>query len=199
MKWMKHTAIIGLPRAGKTVLATKIMNTCDHKTVFVNSQWEDYLELCKVAQIEPREATIQKDFKAGTFKNLGDFTIINTDDYDEVFSLLHEAFGYQRQSKTIYPVSIFIDEAHLYFPYDMDTKSDNPQWKATRDLFTRGLKYNLRLVLISQKPQLMCSKVYTLCERIIAFKLHPNDYTYFNRHNIHLTPVTVPYTYEVVE
>ncbi|MBA7701689.1 hypothetical protein ES703_110433 [subsurface metagenome] len=64
----------------------------------------------------------------------------------------------------------------------------------TNNLFTRGLKHNIRMVNITQKPQFMLTDIYRLCERVVAFRLHPADIEFFHRQGIPLENQDEKYT-----
>lgn len=200
-EWMKHTAIIGLPRSGKTTLCVKIFDELPegHTCIFINTQMEDFESmLAKTDTPMKSQATLMWRFnKAEIPMLMGKKTIFNIQDNDEVIPLIKALFHHQQRSSKIDQITIFVDEAHLFFPKNMNIH--NTQNKIIKNVFTRGSKFNLRIIVISQKPQFVTPDVYTLCERMIVFKLHPNDYSYFKRHNINIPTVTENYAYEIVE
>ncbi|MEW5760069.1 MAG: ATP-binding protein, partial [Candidatus Thermoplasmatota archaeon] len=166
MSWMKHTCIVGLPRTGKTTFAKNLFFELpeNHIAIFVNSQWEDYFQ------------GIESEYKY-PFPQLKNKIVFNIYDFGDLFKLLKDIFEAQKQSVELQPITIFIDEAHKFFPRYMNIQA--PENQIVNDIFTLGLKWNIRLVIITQKPQMLCTDLYTLCERMIVFKLHQKDIEYF--------------------
>ena len=197
--WMKHTIIVGMPRSGKTTLAIQMFDQLDHGCIFINTQMEDFNEKMSEAGTPMKsQSEILFRYDNKILDQLGNRKIIfNIQDNDEVVPLIRQIFQGQQRLQSINPITVFVDECHLFFPRYMNIH--NNANKPIKNIFTRGSKFNLRLILISQKPQFVCPDVYTLCERMIVFKLHPNDYSYFHRHHITIPTVTEDYAYEVVE
>ena len=48
-------------------------------------------------------------------------------------------------------------------------------------LLTNGLRYNIRTVWITQRPQLLDPSIYRLCQYHIIFKLDYHDINYLQR------------------
>lgn len=199
MGWMKHTIIVGLPRCGKTTLGIQLFDQIDQGCVFINTQMEDFNEKMGEAGTPLKsQSEILWRFDKKTLDQLGTRKIIfNIQDNDEVIPLIRFVFQSQQRRTSINPITVFIDECHLFFPRHMNIH--NNLNKPIKNIFTRGSKFNLRLILITQKPQFVCPDIYTLCERMIVFKLHPNDYSYFHRHHINIPTVTEDYQHVVVE
>jgi len=184
---MKHTLILGLPRTGKTTLAknifTKLKDT--HYAIFINTQWEDYFQNCQVIYSLDKFNKHQKQIVYNILK------------IEELYFILNVILTSAKHSRTLYQISIFIDEAHKFFPRYMNIHAQ--QNKVIKEIFTAGLKWNIRLILISQKPQLLCSDLYTLCERLIVFKLHKNDVSYLKSKGFNIKEEKKQYEYEIIE
>jgi len=184
---MKHTLILGLPRTGKTTLAKNIFTNLNdnHYAVFINTQWENYFQNCQIIYSLDKVDKKYKQF------------VYNIIKCENLYLLLDKVLNNAKHSKRLYPISIFIDEAHRYFNRYMNIHNIN--YRAVKEIFTMGLKWNIRLILISQKPQLLCSDLYTLCERLIIFKLHKNDVVYLKMKGFNIKEEKKQYEYEIIE
>ena len=107
----------------------------------------------------------------------------------EVGQQLLEIYNAQRASPTLTPISIFVDEAHLIcgrgnfnFP---DGAFDKESIAAV--LCTTGLRWNLRMVWITQRPQFCDSGIFRTARFHIFFTVSEGDITYFERNNITFT------------
>lgn len=186
---MKHTFIIGLPRSGKTYFAANWFRTLpkSHMAIFFNTQNEGYFYGIN----ETYRAPQFKDFKPG--RRL----VYNGDDMKAVFGFLGEAFEAQRQKDVTHPLTVFVDEAHMYWNRKFDLyKPDNAM---SKNIFTRGLKYNIRVVLISQRPQFCLPDLFRLCERLVIFRVHESDIKYLESNGLPAENPTEQYDYKVIE
>ena len=186
--WMKHMLVLGLPRVGKTTLCVndifmKLPKT--HKAVFINIQWEDYF------------GKIPVTFEDPPVPLEGHKTVWNIEDHSRIIPWLSKLYENQRRSQVLHPVTVIIDECHLIFPRYLNIH--NPENLPIKRLMTMGLKWNLRLILISQKPQFVSPDIYKLCERKILFKLDSPDVKHLQKLGYPANPPNVPYKFQVIE
>jgi len=172
--------IVGLPRTGKTTLAAKLYELLkkNNGVVFCNLQAESYFK----HEIPVRHVNITALLK-------GESCVWNADPW-EVKPFLVRMFMHQRASKILQPVTICIDEAHLVaprgcfnFPEDSHVNEDN----IIGVLCTTGLKWNVRIVWISQRPQFVDSGVYRTARYHVFFTVDNADLDYFRQQGLIFT------------
>lgn len=172
--WPSHMSIVGLPRTGKTTLAAKLFRLLSKNNgcVFCNLQAEPYFE----GFIPVRRVNIPSVLAGESF-------VWNADPW-EVKPFLVRLFLIQRASETLAPITIFVDEAHLVaprgcftFPEEGHINEDN----IIGVLCTTGLKWNVRVVWISQRPQFVDSGVYRTARYHVFFTVDTADVDYFRQ------------------
>jgi len=188
-EWMKHTFIIGYPRSGKTTFAAALFRNLPkhHMAIFFNTQNESYFH------------GVNETFKKPDFDSFkpGRRLVYNGDDSTALFEFIEQAFESQRNRKLTHPLTIFVDEAHVYWSRKYDL--DRPANVVSKNVFTRGLKYNIRVALITQKPQFCLPDLFRICERLVVFKVHPADEKYLQQMGIPVENPTIQYDYQVIE
>ena len=189
---MQNIAVLGLPRSGKSTLCSKMFAKIQHRCIFVNTQWENYF---------PEALRVDNWIKGKLMNYFSQNQKINLMLFkrNQIWDMLREIWYFQRSQIHCLPVTVFIDECHLFIPkhFNLFDESDDKA-ALLLEIFTLGLRFNLRLIIISQKPQFVCNDVFNLCESMIIFKLHPRDITYFKKHNIYLPLINEKYKYVIL-
>jgi len=185
---------------GKTKLACRMAKASGRYTTFINLARED-IEGTNPEYFQGFAMT--QDGKVA-YENLfkGIPTVWTCEPFGGIVEKwLEDVVTGQRQLKTKQPLTIFLDEAHLIAPpgtVDLGTairKGEKPNvyvWLATM-----GRHWNVQLVWITQRPQLLASAVYRLCATRFFFKLAPEDIAYFRDMHIYLKEGKVKYEYEI--
>ena len=177
LNWPSHMSIVGLPRTGKTTLASDLLKRLSKVSgcLFVNLQAEPYFEdFMTVRRVDIAALLAGQSF------------VWNADPW-EVRRKLVEIFLAQRACKTLNPITIFVDEAHLVAPRGCFAFPESGE--ITEDciigvLCTTGLKWNVRMVWISQRPQFVDSGVYRTSRFHVFFTVDATDLAYFRQQGI---------------
>jgi hypothetical protein len=170
-------SIVGLPRTGKTTLAAKLFTALSKNSacLFCNVQNEPYF-----AGFVPGRRADVGALLSGTTQ------VWNCDPW-EVKPKLLEIFLAQRASKTLNPLCIFVDEAHLIakpgsmeFPESGHIDEDC----IIGVLCTTGCRWNIRMIWITQRPQFVDSGVYKTSRYFVFFTVNDADHYFFHRQGI---------------
>lgn len=86
------------------------------------------------------------------------------------------SYWYSRVNGSLYPISVFADEAHIYL-------SDSSEDKAPRETAERiakeGRKYGVGLSVISQRPREMSATILSQCGSFLCLRIsNPDDQSY---------------------
>jgi len=179
---MRHCSIVGLPGSGKTVFAVKIFKRTE-RGCFINLGHED------LGQTNPLywqgEKVANSGHEAIQLILGGERCVWLVPEIGEVKPFIAELIKYQRAQETKYPVSIFVDEAHLLVPAGsinlaacINNEEEPDPWTL---LATNGRRWNLQAIWITQRPQLLDPTCYKTAVNKFFFRLDPADISYFKR------------------
>lgn len=86
-------------------------------------------------------------------------------------------YWYKKVNDKAYPVSVFCDEAHIYFN-DKDPNSEAARLSAER-IAKEGRKYGISLTVISQRPREVSSTILSQCNSFLCLRIsNPEDQSY---------------------
>lgn len=175
----KHILVIGGTGAGKTYFVTRLCERLN-TFIFVNTQEETEVEnICQVVTSEPDD--IMELLSEGYTK----IEFIPSEDLDEAMQQLSDIrlilfnLGgalYPRKSPEEPTINFIIDEAQLYAPKMSRTDLDN--------IGTRGRRWGVRGIFLTQRPQLLSSTLINLCEQQIIFRTGQYEGKYFSGYKI---------------
>jgi len=171
---MRHVTVVGLPRSGKTTLCVEIFRRCP-RAIFLNVAHEPYFDGVYSASNERDALTIADGERTHIVWNCNIW---------DVQGFLGKLIEMQLAREEKYPISIFVDEAHLVCPCHSINIVQGRVPNSFGLLATNGLRWNLRAIWISQRPQLVDSTIYRTAEYKIFFKLHSADISYLRRERI---------------
>lgn len=175
----KHILVIGGTGAGKTYWVTKL---CERLNcfVFVNTQVEVEVEnVCQVVTFTPED--LLEIIGEGYTK----IEFIPSEDIDEAMEQLREIRRILfNLGEVMYPkrppeeptINFIIDEAQLYMPKMSRTDLDN--------IATRGRRWGVRGIFLTQRPQLLSSTAINLCEQQVIFLTGQYESKYFSGYKI---------------
>ncbi|MFA6924829.1 MAG: DUF87 domain-containing protein [Bacteroidales bacterium] len=87
------------------------------------------------------------------------------------------AYWYKKVNSKAYPISVFCDEAHIYFN-DNDTNSEAARLSAER-IAKEGRKYGISLTVISQRPREVSATILSQCNTFLCLRIsNPDDQSY---------------------
>jgi DNA helicase HerA-like ATPase len=87
------------------------------------------------------------------------------------------AYWYKKVNSKAYPVSVFCDEAHIYFN-DKDPNSEAARLSAER-IAKEGRKYGISLTVISQRPREVSATILSQCNTFLCLRIsNPEDQSY---------------------
>jgi DNA helicase HerA-like ATPase len=87
------------------------------------------------------------------------------------------AYWYKKVNSKAYPISVFCDEAHIYFN-DKDQNSEAARLSAER-ISKEGRKYGISLTVISQRPREVSATILSQCNTFLCLRIsNPEDQSY---------------------
>jgi DNA helicase HerA-like ATPase len=87
------------------------------------------------------------------------------------------SYWYKKVNSKAYPISVFCDEAHIYFN-DKDPNSEAARLSAER-ISKEGRKYGISLTVISQRPREVSSTILSQCNTFLCLRIsNPEDQAY---------------------
>jgi DNA helicase HerA-like ATPase len=87
------------------------------------------------------------------------------------------SYWYKKVNSKAYPISVFCDEAHIYFN-DKDPNSEAAKLSAER-ISKEGRKYGISLTVISQRPREVSSTILSQCNTFLCLRIsNPEDQSY---------------------
>lgn len=87
------------------------------------------------------------------------------------------AYWYKKVNSKAYPISVFCDEAHIYFN-DKDPNSEAARLSAER-IAKEGRKYGISLTVISQRPREVSPTILSQCNTFLCLRIsNPEDQSY---------------------
>ena len=87
------------------------------------------------------------------------------------------SYWYKKVNSKAYPISVFCDEAHIYFN-DKDPNSEAARLSAER-ISKEGRKYGISLTVISQRPREVSSTILSQCNTFLCLRIsNPEDQSY---------------------
>jgi len=195
---MRHCSIVGLPGSGKTVFAVKVYKRCE-RAIFINLGHEDLG--CTNELYWVGEKTVQSGQEAVQAVLSGERCVWLIPEISEVRPFIAELIKYQRAQETKYPISIFVDEAHLLVPNGSinlaacikDEEEPDP-WTL---LATNGRRWNLQAVWITQRPQLLDPTCYKTAVNKFFFRLDPADINYFKRMGVTISEIKEEFGFDL--
>jgi len=111
-----------------------------------------------------------------------DLSAIPFDVRNSVISLLLRclfdfAYWYKKVNSKAYPISVFCDEAHIYFN-DKDPNSEAAKLSAER-ISKEGRKYGISITVISQRPREVSATILSQCNTFLCLRIsNPEDQAY---------------------
>lgn len=111
-----------------------------------------------------------------------DLSSIPFDVRNSVISLLLRclfdfAYWYKKVNSKAYPISVFCDEAHIYFN-DKDPNSEAARLSAER-ISKEGRKYGISITVISQRPREVSATILSQCNTFLCLRIsNPEDQAY---------------------
>lgn len=111
-----------------------------------------------------------------------DMSAIPFDVRNSVISLLLRclfdfAYWYKKVNSKAYPISVFCDEAHIYFN-DKDPNSEAARLSAER-ISKEGRKYGISITVISQRPREVSATILSQCNTFLCLRIsNPEDQSY---------------------
>jgi len=158
-----HISVLGMTRSGKTVWTQKQLQSRKEAVLFFNPQQEKlsrlYTRANKKSDLEAVFSILQDGGKINYIPDLDDEMAAK-----ELHILITQAFQLgQDGSFTSCPLYIVVDEAHFYAR----------QGKRNSDMIklaTRGLRFGIRGVFITQRPALMDKTLYSQSRFHVIFK-----------------------------
>ena len=175
--------VIGGTGTGKTFFVTRLCERLD-TFIFVNTQEETEVEsVCQVVTSEPED--IMELLGEGYTK----IEFIPSEDLDEAMEQLSEireilfnlgAALYPRKPPEDPTINYIIDESQLYMPKMSRTDLDN--------IATRGRRWGVRGIFLTQRPQLLSSTAINLCSQQVIFLTGQYESKYFSGYKIPIEP-----------
>jgi hypothetical protein len=87
------------------------------------------------------------------------------------------SYWYKKVNSKAYPISVFCDEAHIYFN-EKDPNSESARLSAER-IAKEGRKYGISLTVISQRPREVSSTILSQCNTFLCLRIsNPEDQSY---------------------
>jgi DNA helicase HerA-like ATPase len=87
------------------------------------------------------------------------------------------SYWYKKVNDKSYPISVFCDEAHIYFN-DKDVNSEAARLAAER-ISKEGRKYGISLTVISQRPREVSATILSQCNTFLCLRIsNPEDQSY---------------------
>ena len=87
------------------------------------------------------------------------------------------SYWYKKVNTKAYPISVFCDEAHIYFN-DKDLNSEAARLSAER-IAKEGRKYGISLTVISQRPREVSATILSQCNTFLCLRIsNPDDQSY---------------------
>lgn len=87
------------------------------------------------------------------------------------------SYWYKKVNEKAYPISVFCDEAHIYFN-DRDANSEAARLSAER-ISKEGRKYGISLTVISQRPREVSATILSQCNTFLCLRIsNPEDQSY---------------------
>lgn len=87
------------------------------------------------------------------------------------------SYWYKKVNEKSYPISVFCDEAHIYFN-DRDPNSEAARLSAER-ISKEGRKYGISLTVISQRPREVSATILSQCNTFLCLRIsNPEDQSY---------------------
>lgn len=111
-----------------------------------------------------------------------DMSSIPFDVRNSVISLLLRclfdfSYWYKKVNSKAYPISVFCDEAHIYFN-DKDPNSEAARLSAER-ISKEGRKYGISITVISQRPREVSATILSQCNTFLCLRIsNPEDQAY---------------------
>ncbi|MBU2651729.1 MAG: DUF87 domain-containing protein [Bacteroidetes bacterium] len=111
-----------------------------------------------------------------------DMSSIPFDVRNSVISLLLRclfdfSYWYKKVNLKAYPISVFCDEAHIYFN-DKDPNSEAARLSAER-ISKEGRKYGISITVISQRPREVSATILSQCNTFLCLRIsNPEDQAY---------------------
>ena len=183
-----NMAVIGLPRAGKSVLTKRFFDEFrdDGLALYINTQWELYFKGYRILK------TLEE------FNDVSENKIVfNFENNEQLIPLVNKLFDTQKLSPNPRPIRIIIDEVYQFQELDGARKT-------LTKLVVDGLKWNIQTVITAHFPQMVYSSIYKNCHIFVFFRLNPMLYDFFKRTwRINLFPLkdylAIPYNYIVYD
>ncbi|MCK4499451.1 DUF87 domain-containing protein [Candidatus Babeliales bacterium] len=176
---VKHNLIIGTTGSGKTYFVAKLTQKFN-TFIFVNTQEEEDVEaICQAVTSTP--ADILDLFGRGYTK----IEFVPSENAEEAVEQLEEirqilfnlgASLYPKRRPDDPSMNYIIDEGQLYAPKMARTDLDN--------IGTRGRRWGVRGIFLTQRPQLFSSTLINMCELQLIFRTGQYEAKYFNGYKI---------------
>ena len=151
-----------------------LSGTRGEASLFLNTQFDDYFAGCDIIN-----GGMAVDQLSQLYQGHG--YVLNIPAYQVKFEL-YKVYQYWMAQQTLPPLTIFIDEFHLVgsrgsieFPSDGVINADN----VLGVILTTGRHANIRLVMLTIKPQLVDANAYRCARYHVMFEVDESDMNYF--------------------
>ena len=161
---MAGVFVCGTSGSGKTYWAARRfkMLPSAYAAVFVNTQFEQYFSGCEIVHRFPN------------MPERGSHVVWEIENPDELEEWLGSLFRHLRKVKRAFYTYIFVDEADIYARrYSISFN--------IRAIATRGRRYNVVPVWITQRPQMVHADIISQADTFVFFRCWERDYEYFSR------------------
>lgn len=166
-----HLVVLGSTDSGKSTFAEYLFMNTPHKTIYYDQQDE-----------RTKGFLLDKTFTISDLKRHNKILIYakfrHEDKEHELSGIINnlKLIGSHLPPRKIWCV-LFVDEAHEVAP-----KSDRNS--SLNFLFTKGKRYGLTGVAISQRPSLLSHTVLTQAKNTVIYRLSDMEFPYFREYHI---------------
>ncbi len=168
-----HGGIFGRTQSGKTYWALQAFRAWQQHAIFVNWQWLPITNFTRCYNMREVISTCNTIGKA----------VYYPEDEHAVDELLSYIYSVYRQ-RPRYPLLLFCDEADKYSTLT-----------GLSDIITKGMRYNISAIVISQRPQMLqCRHILDNLYYLVFFAHSPQFWaTLRERYKIELTEEELHY------
>lgn len=173
----KHLLVIGGTGSGKTYFTASLLKKYENCYIFVNPQLEEIVE--KITTIKTHSSEEVIDALIEGHRKIEYIPPENVKDAISDLEDIRRALfkiSTQIETKERFWITIVIDEAQMY------------AWKGSKNdldnFFTRGRRYKIRSIALTQRPQNLSSTIINNITHQIIFKTGGYESVYFKNYKI---------------
>jgi hypothetical protein len=166
----RHTVVIGTTRFGKTEGAKRSLTKVQQGVFFFNTQQIVFGKGWTIADKSADMDLIVKVLKSG-----GKVNYVPDRDYreQELVIIIHALF--KASERSLLDIYFVLDEAHLF---------KQKALQSAEELATTGLRWGLKGVFITQRPQLLSKTLWSQSTYFVFYKTHNQKESYYNDYGI---------------